>query len=822
MNKILKNIFINIFIAILLLIPCVVAYDTNNLKAYYSFDNSNISKIIDLQNNYNLSIGSSINYVSVTGKFNNSLYHNGTILNSQQYNTTIFNIYNNSFSINFWLIHNASTNTDYLISIKNDSSSLFFNIRFLSGNISIGTKGSSSVNEILTPIATSQSFNMITVTYDGIKTLKVYINGDFSNSNNNITFRYNSSQLYYGIPYYDTIDELSIFNSELTIFDVNYLYNSGLGQNYSNTKNYNSSNLNVMPLCIDNNNLCNNPVFISNSYYCDVLSTSYCADGCINLIIDNTTKNTYVSTYNSCNTIYTDKQKTLGLKLNCNDLNINIFSYFDALINPLSYFANQIQACNISLSNSYYTIPYSECNNTDINTIIYENPTHQYLSYGVCSNNLCQNDCNILGYQECSSTTSFKICGNYDTDNCLEYSGDFGCLGGQLCSNGYCVTNHLNGTSNNSVFTVIPYSTSDSNTNYNLDNQKKILTVDTKNLAHTQKFNTNTQTSVTYSSRTCNYKETNVYNMTTPTIVYTTLTPTVYHDINLSFTPIGNTLISNISITPTNLNNVTIILRDSFNNIIEGYLILINSSQKQYCIYDYDIDLDNSTLYGCIYSINSYDDLNSINIESTLEFQSQTISSKFIFNTLQPQYFVTNPEYFNKTDFNKIDFRSINATINSVVLKTITQPKPFSLTLRNNYEYLPCIYTTIGCNLVRTYNNNNGISDFSNYYDYTICISSLNNNNPTQNNDSGFFNNLSVNMKYFIMIICSLLVVIIMTILMSSFGDGLSGLLVGLVMSMITSLTLTIIFNLTLLIPILYILVGGAICAMLIRRIFAG
>lgn len=88
--------------------------------------------------------------------------------------------------------------------------------------------------------------------------------------------------------------------------------------------------------------------------------------------------------------------------------------------------------------------------------------------------------------------------------------------------------------------------------------------------------------------------------------------------------------------------------------------------------------------------------------------------------------------------------------------------------------------------------------------------------------NTGNGNNLSQNTFYIIMIIICIFIIIIFTILMASFGDATSGLLVGLVASMITSVALTIVWKLSLIIPILYIIIGGSIVAVIVRRIFAG
>lgn len=60
----------------------------------------------------------------------------------------------------------------------------------------------------------------------------------------------------------------------------------------------------------------------------------------------------------------------------------------------------------------------------------------------------CQNECSQQGIQECVNTTQYRICGNYDSDPCLEWSSPINCSAGQTCQNGNC-----------QVSTVFPTST---------------------------------------------------------------------------------------------------------------------------------------------------------------------------------------------------------------------------------------------------------------------------------------------------------------------------------------------------------------------------
>jgi hypothetical protein len=50
----------------------------------------------------------------------------------------------------------------------------------------------------------------------------------------------------------------------------------------------------------------------------------------------------------------------------------------------------------------------------------------------------CQNECSEFGLKRCSNN-SYQTCGNYDADNCLEWSSTTNCLSNTVCQDGNCI-----------------------------------------------------------------------------------------------------------------------------------------------------------------------------------------------------------------------------------------------------------------------------------------------------------------------------------------------------------------------------------------------
>ena len=51
----------------------------------------------------------------------------------------------------------------------------------------------------------------------------------------------------------------------------------------------------------------------------------------------------------------------------------------------------------------------------------------------------CQDECSPAGARRCACSTQYQVCGNYDSDPCLEWSPIQNCPSGTVCQNGECV-----------------------------------------------------------------------------------------------------------------------------------------------------------------------------------------------------------------------------------------------------------------------------------------------------------------------------------------------------------------------------------------------
>ena len=56
----------------------------------------------------------------------------------------------------------------------------------------------------------------------------------------------------------------------------------------------------------------------------------------------------------------------------------------------------------------------------------------------------CADECAYIGQRKCSDSTHYQVCGNYDSDCCLEWSSPQSCSSGQVCQNGTCVDQEVN------------------------------------------------------------------------------------------------------------------------------------------------------------------------------------------------------------------------------------------------------------------------------------------------------------------------------------------------------------------------------------------
>ncbi|MCD6114864.1 hypothetical protein J7J74_01070, partial [bacterium] len=62
----------------------------------------------------------------------------------------------------------------------------------------------------------------------------------------------------------------------------------------------------------------------------------------------------------------------------------------------------------------------------------------------VCQNGKCvrgcTDECSYVGQKRCADNSSYQVCGDYDSDVCLEWSSPVSCGEGKVCSGGNCIT----------------------------------------------------------------------------------------------------------------------------------------------------------------------------------------------------------------------------------------------------------------------------------------------------------------------------------------------------------------------------------------------
>jgi hypothetical protein len=198
----------------------VSAFNTNDLLAYYDFDNTNVSKAIDSTGRYNATTLITTDVTSMNGIKGKAYNFSGTA--TATYNATFTKALStyNAVSINFWLNHVGTTNTQKFVSFSNNSirSGLFMTTIQSSPNNFIyrNQNPDNSYNNYILG-TTKTGWHMYSLTLDQSNNiLRLYIDGvqDYAN----LTFSdlpVNTSVLSIGAMPFDVIDELSVFNTTL-------------------------------------------------------------------------------------------------------------------------------------------------------------------------------------------------------------------------------------------------------------------------------------------------------------------------------------------------------------------------------------------------------------------------------------------------------------------------------------------------------------------------------------------------------------------------------------------------------------------------------
>ena len=72
-------------------------------------------------------------------------------------------------------------------------------------------------------------------------------------------------------------------------------------------------------------------------------------------------------------------------------------------------------------------------------------------SDGQCSTRPCTDDCETEGYTECFGDSGYRVCGQYDSDTCLDWSSSVPCGADRRCQDGACIEFCQNACSQNEV-----------------------------------------------------------------------------------------------------------------------------------------------------------------------------------------------------------------------------------------------------------------------------------------------------------------------------------------------------------------------------------
>lgn len=536
--------------------------------------------------------------------------------------------------------------------------------------------------------------------------------------------------------------------------------------------------------------------------------------------------------------------------------NINSMYYSD---DTLYYIIPTPKCIN---ENTYCTQPYFYNNEYSCayeNTYNCNNGCDDSTGTAICNNNcgIVPNplSCNILGARNCIDSTTVGVCDDWNLDGCYTYAPSSTCPTGQFCLQsgnyfGSCVNTTESGTHAEYGLLVTPYSTSDANTSYTDNSATRTVSVNTIFSAHTQDFYT---TGTYYLSRTCDY--------TAPVLLstgYANVTNYANDSVQTLTSATNSDTIVKLSFTPSSYSEGWITLTDTLGSVNSKYYYQRNYSQKRMCIYD-----NNLLIIYCDYSTNSFDDLTSVDLEYSFQFATKTYSVKATFNRAVDNVRIIGVQTFlgqNIYQINVSQFIDFESTIiNNLVITSPTAYNTFTsntggtkivqvenpncncgtltcseyklihgIQAYNNLCLInqtvpifvqPCIFTSSGNHLVRTYGNNNGVPDYSTYKDYNVNIVGLGltqeeveNSNPN-NNISG--KGLPQYMKYIIVAITILLCIGIFL------GIGITtdtikvNLMVGVVLSLFAVIIYTILGWISAWIIVAIIIIGLAIVILL-------
>lgn len=433
----------------------------------------------------------------------------------------------------------------------------------------------------------------------------------------------------------------------------------------------------------------------------------------------------------------------------------------------------------------------TRCNGQCNNAVNYDVINDVYYNYGECVESECDDDyrCLFDGYSTCDSQTSYKLCGNFDNDACLEYSESNSCLPNQQCqvtgsyNYGTCETidyTSYGETLNYPSFTLISNTASigvNENDTITLDTNNRIRATTPKSV-YSQYFGLQTllQEIDLYVAKDCDYQE-EVLSTDSFTNIDICNNGWVCSGINATIDGLSRYIELNNSeieylFTESNLNpqintNFDLLLTNNESDVLinignnlgyETYLYLYrNLTDKSLSVYEGNTSSNTTTLLFTDTTTNTYDDLDNIDLIITLNLQTNQYDYYFVItrdNTPRTYQVTPRQTYLNsidrikyKTSLGQLNINNISVYENDVL--------PYFNYVQKGVRQYSCTYTQTGCFTSRHYVIGNQVPVYNNYQDKIICVDSLNGvsvKGTSVNNLSNELKNYPIGLKVFLLI----------------------------------------------------------------------
>lgn len=473
---------------------------------------------------------------------------------------------------------------------------------------------------------------------------------------------------------------------------------------------------------------------------------------------------------------------------NSNICGLNLYSIFwNTLYNPSKVVCevcfNELSVClgkSVTLQD-YISSRYLSLNNAVINNDLYADIGNLSFCSGGCNNTIknniygveyiegscnvnatCLNDCVVEGLRYPSTSTSYKQCGFYDSDTCLDWSSSIPCADGEYSnSEGLCETLNTTGYTFYGLRSFITTPNLQISNGYNLNTLPPSVTYTSKATSLILGVDYQANPTSFYISKTCEYNTTTLKKSETPLTINTSETILLPSYTN------GDSI---FTFKLVNNGSVKIQGVDAVNTPIYEYNITYNDTHG-ICLYD------NQSLLGC--EAVSFIDISDVEftVKTTRPQTKQLHATRTIIHKtnggFQDIYTsvrtpITDPVgtlgkviiSSNDVTLNKLNIYNEIQVNNAYKNTTWTQIVNGEIQYQHN-----CIYTGVGIYTLRSYYADNLLEGYWNYKDWTITISSLGGMSIQTDDSNSLFNNLTKTTKILMSFLISFLIAIILLVL---------------------------------------------------------